>query len=64
MLHTKTQGLRLSGSGEYFLKGFKYKRARWPSWSCDYDHLNKLSFLNDLGSIGSVVLEKIFENFD
>ena len=41
MLHAKFQDHRTSGSGE---KDFYYIWAWWPSWSCDLDHLNKLSF--------------------
>ena len=37
MLHAKFQDHRTSGSGEDFL--------RWPSGTCDLDHLYKLSFL-------------------
>ena len=45
MLHTKSQGHRPSGSGEEdFLRGFYHIWAWRPSWSCDQDHLNKLSF--------------------
>ena len=44
-----------------FLKGFYHIWAGRPSWSCDQDHLNKLSFPHpkespyDLSSIGLVV---------
>ena len=45
MLHTKFRGNRPSGSGaEDFLKGFYHIWAWWPSWSCDPDVANKISF--------------------
>ena len=40
MLHTKFHENRPAGSGE----GFYHIWARWPSWSCDQDHVNKFSF--------------------
>ena len=45
MIHAKFQDHRTSGSGEKkIFKGF-YRIWAWrPSWSCDLDHLNKLSF--------------------
>ena len=43
MLHAKFQDHRTSGSGEDFLR-FYYIWAWPPSWSCDLDHLYKLSF--------------------
>ena len=45
MLHTKFRENRPSGSGEEdFLKGFYHIWAWRPSWSCDPDAANKLSF--------------------
>ena len=45
MLHTKFRENRPAGSGEEdFLKGFYQIWAWWPSWSCDPDAANKLSF--------------------
>ena len=47
MLHAKFQNHRPSGSGEEDFKGFFAIYAIllwWPSWSCDLDHLYKLSF--------------------
>ena len=41
MLHTKFQGWFRR---KRFFYGFYHLWARWPSWSCDQDHLNKLSF--------------------
>ena len=41
MLHAKFQDHRASGSGE---EGFYHIWAWRPSWSCDLDHLYKLSF--------------------
>ena len=41
MLHAKFQNHRPSGSGEEDFKVFLLWR---PSWSCDLDHLYKLSF--------------------
>ena len=42
MLHTKSQGLQPSGSGEEdFLKGFYHIWAWRSSWSCDLNILNK-----------------------
>ena len=43
MLHTKFRENQLAGSGK-FLKGFYHIWAWQPSWSCDLDHLYKLSF--------------------
>ena len=40
MLHAKFQDHRISGSGE---EAFYHIWAWWPSWSCDLDHLYKLS---------------------
>ena len=42
MLHAKFQDHRTSGSGEEDFKRFLPYMA-WPSWSCDLDHLYKLS---------------------
>ena len=42
MLHTKFCGNRPAGSG--FLKGFYLIWAWRPSWSCDPDAANKISF--------------------
>ena len=45
MLHTKFRENRQVGSGEEdFLKGFYHIWAWRPSWSCDPDAGNKLSF--------------------
>ena len=44
MLHAKFQDHRTSGSGEEYFKGFYHIWAWRPSWSCDLDHLYKLSF--------------------
>ena len=44
MLHTKFRENRPAGSGEDFLKGFYHIWAWQPSWSCDPDATNKLSF--------------------
>ena len=52
MLHTKFRENHPAGSGEedflrvftIFFKGFYHIWAWWPSWSCDPDHLYKLSF--------------------
>ena len=45
MLHTKFHENRPSGSGEEdFLKGFYHILAWRPSWSCDPDAANKISF--------------------
>ena len=44
MLHAKFQDHRISGSGEEDFKGFYHIWAWRPSWSCDLDHLYKLSF--------------------
>ena len=43
MLHAKFQDHRTSGSGEEDFYGFYHIRAWRPSWSCDLDHLYKLS---------------------
>ena len=45
MLHTKFRENRPAGSGEQdFFKGFYHIWAWQPSWSCDPDAANKLSF--------------------
>ena len=44
MLHAKFQDHRTYGSGEEDFKGFYHIWAWRPSWSCDLDHLYKLSF--------------------
>ena len=44
MLHAKFQNHRTSSSGEEDFKGFYHIWAWRPSWSCDLDHLYKLSF--------------------
>ena len=45
MLHTKFQGHQpFSSEEEDFLSFFYHIWAWWPSWSCDLDRLNKLSF--------------------
>ena len=45
MLHAKFQDHRTSGSGDKdFLRFLPYIWAWLPSWSCDLDHLYKLSF--------------------
>ena len=45
MLHTKFRGNPPAGSGEEdFLKGFYHIWAWRPSWSCDPDAANKISF--------------------
>ena len=45
MLHTKFLENRPAGSGEEdFLRVFTIIWAWRPSWSCDLDHLYKLSF--------------------
>ena len=43
MLHAKFQDHRTSGSGEDFLRFLPYMGIWRPSWSCDLDHLYKLS---------------------
>ena len=45
MLHAKFQDHETSGTGEEdFLRFLPYIWAWRPSWSCDLDHLYKLSF--------------------
>ena len=45
MLHTKFLGNRPASSGEEdFWSGFYHIWAWRPSWSCDQDPANKLSF--------------------
>ena len=44
MLHAKFQNHRPSGSGKEDFNGFCYLQPWQPSWSCDLDHLYKLSF--------------------
>ena len=43
MLHTKFRGNRPAGSGEDF-DGFYHIWAWRPSWSCDPDTANELTF--------------------
>ena len=43
MLHAKFQDHRTNGSGEDFSRFLLYIGME-PSWSCDLDHLYKLSF--------------------
>ena len=65
MLHTKFHGNRLLVPRRRFLKGF-YRIWAWrPSWSCDPDAPNKLSFplhkdgsTYNLALIGPAVSEK------
>lgn len=45
MLHTKFQAYKPTGSGEEAFEGFYHIWALQPSWPCEQDHLNKLSFL-------------------
>ena len=45
MLHAKSKDHRTSGSREEDFKGFHHILACRPSWSCDLDHLYKVSFL-------------------
>ena len=44
MLHTKFRGNWPASSGEEDFYGFYHIWAWRPSWSCDLDHLYKLSF--------------------
>ena len=44
LLHTKFQGHQPFGFGEDFLRFLQYIWAWRPSWSCDQDRLNNLSF--------------------
>ena len=44
MLHTKFRGNRPASSGEEDFLNFYHIWAWAPSWSCDLDHLYKLSF--------------------
>ena len=44
MLHTKFRGNRSSSSGKEDFEGFYHIWAWRPSWSCDPDAANKLSF--------------------
>ena len=44
MLHTNFRGNRSAGSGEDFEGFLPYIWAWRPSWSCDLDAVNKLSF--------------------
>ena len=43
-----------------FIRFFFHIWTRWPSWSCYQDHLYKFS----LTSIGTMILESMFGNFD
>ena len=44
MLHTKFRGNPPAGSGYEDMKGFYHIWAWRPSWSCDPDAANKISF--------------------
>ena len=44
MLHAKFRDHMTSGSGEEDFEGVFHIWALRPSWSCDLDHLYKLSF--------------------
>ena len=45
MLHTKFRGNQPAGSGEEDFEGFLPYILAWrPSWSCDPDAANKISF--------------------
>ena len=44
MLHTNFQDHRPFGSGEEDFLSFYHIWAWQPSWSCDLDRLNKVSF--------------------
>ena len=44
MIHAKFQDNRTSGSGKDDFKGLYPIWAWRPSWSCDLDHLCKISF--------------------
>ena len=44
MLHTKFRGNLPAGSEGRFLNGFYHIWAWRPSWSCDPDAANKISF--------------------
>ena len=65
MLHTRFHGHRPFGPEKKDFYGFYHIWAAWrPSWSCDQDRLNKLSFphpreaLYDLTLFGPVVSEE------
>ena len=72
MLYAKLEDHRTSGSGEEDFKSFYHIWAWRPSWSCDLDHLHKLSFplpkkiLHKIwASLAKLVSEKkLFENND
>ena len=58
MLHTKFQGHQRFGSGEEdFFKGFYHIWAWQPSWSCDQDCLNKLSFPHPMETLYEIWLQ-------
>ena len=63
MQHTKFQGHRPVVPEKKIFKRFYYLWAWRSSWSCDLDHMNKLSFPHPKeASIGPVVSEeKIFK---
>ena len=71
MLHAKFQDHQASGSREKkTFKAFTIIWACWRFWSCDQDHLYKLSFTfpmetqNILDLIGQELSErKMFENY-
>ena len=63
MLHTKFHGHRLLGSREEDFKGSYLIWSWWLTWSCDLNHLNKLSFPHPketpqkMASISRVLIE-------
>ena len=72
MLHAKFQDHRISGSGEEDFRGIYHIWAWRPSWSCDLDHLYKLSppppfprrLHMNLALIGQVHSEEMFEHHE
>ena len=56
MLHTKFGGNRPAGCGEDFLSGFYHIWAWRPSWSCDQDPANKLSFPLPMDALHKILL--------
>ena len=57
MLHTKFQGHWPFGSTEEAFKDFYHIWAWRPYWSCDMDHLNKLSFLHAMEDTNEIWLQ-------
>ena len=64
MLHTNFQGHQPFGSREFFLRLLLYMGMVATIWSCDLDHLNKLSFPHPMQAPPISLVVKKFENVE